>query len=582
MRHARVVSALGFVILLGGCSDVLEVPRDDQEIKPLMTVDTDSRLAALGVSRQVKQSRRRGGDRDSVNVVRCVLRKQQANGRYRSWKVALPVPGERPGPNARYRTFKYRGVPEGSTSATHTADCIVPNNADAIRLASELITGSAPDTATSAATSGAAFGASVKRTLSQLVSALLPRPLAAAATRAAQDVWYCFREHEGYALCHLPGIEVTAPPPPPPPDDCGAGPDPYESGLWCECWEYGEEPFWCAYEFGWEDWPVYEEPGGSGGSGGGGFSVDVACTPSSVTRAGSVTCTASASGGPLQVIDWTFNAQSGTGLGPVTHVSSSATWFGNAVTGGSVTVKVMEGTDTAYASTSISVSPRNWSVDLSLGGEMFEGETGETWFTTSTSVLLGQNINAITQISSARWSGGYSSASVPSGPNSGYAYVASETYHHDRAYWINRYLTDWAPADLVHQGVLYNRYGATYVLGGNPNIVLNGAHSHEGSGGPGTRGHNQGFAVASGSGHCGNISERIEGLVREGSQALQNAVNVIDSNAYGHVYYETSHWFVHGHYQNAPSATRTPTNATALPFSFSGDPQVPEGTPVAC
>jgi hypothetical protein len=60
---------------------------------------------------------------------------------------------------------------------------------------------------------------------------------------------------------------------------------------------------------------------------------------------------------------WTFNPQSGSGLGPVNESSSNEEWGGPVAIGGSVTVTAMDGSDTTYASTSISVSPQSLEVD---------------------------------------------------------------------------------------------------------------------------------------------------------------------------------------------------------------------------
>jgi len=68
----------------------------------------------------------------------------------------------------------------------------------------------------------------------------------------------CFRPDLGFGVCAHDPLIVIAPPPPPPLDDCSTNPDPYSSGLWCECSQYSTTPFWCLSSFDDDQWPIWE------------------------------------------------------------------------------------------------------------------------------------------------------------------------------------------------------------------------------------------------------------------------------------------------------------------------------------
>lgn len=91
-----------------------------------------------------------------------------------------------------------------------------------------------------------------------------------------------------------------------------------------------------------------------------GGTLAVQCTPASVVRGEPVQCRASVSGGggSLEVTRWQFN---GGGLLHTESLTSAITWEGPAVAGGTVQVEGRINGLAASASTSFTVTRRNWS-----------------------------------------------------------------------------------------------------------------------------------------------------------------------------------------------------------------------------
>ncbi len=95
---------------------------------------------------------------------------------------------------------------------------------------------------------------------------------------------------------------------------------------------------------------VYRAPSG------GAYVAVLTCTPNSVTRGGSVTCSVSGQAPGSTFSNWQFKDSSGN---TVTGSGTSSSWSGVVVTSGTVSVKVTSGSATSTPSATITVTPRS-------------------------------------------------------------------------------------------------------------------------------------------------------------------------------------------------------------------------------
>ena len=150
----------------------------------------------------------------------------------------------------------------------------------------------------------------------------------------------------------------------------------------------------------------------------GGVVANLACSPSQVTRGGSVTCTATGPSGST-FSNWKFS----DGTNTVNGSGTSSTWSGVMVTGGTVSVDITSNSQTAPYSTSVTVSARNWHISPASSAPVPNG----TFYAlpvppqpTGTDAGLGKFNENTTN------SAGPNSTIRGSGPNAGYAYFATQ------------------------------------------------------------------------------------------------------------------------------------------------------------
>jgi hypothetical protein len=178
--------------------------------------------------------------------------------------------------------------------------------------------------------------------------------------------------------------------------------------------------------------------------------ANVNCSPSQVTRGGSVTCTATGPTGST-FSNWKFS--DGTNS-PVSGSGTASTWSGVMVTSGTVSVDITTNNKTANFSASVTVSARNWHTNAASATEVPNG----TFFllpvppqSTGSDAGLGES-----QVNFSNNS--FSSTFISdSGPNKGYGYYASQpsittTY----PYEINPDLENASSAFYTHQCGNYN------------------------------------------------------------------------------------------------------------------------------
>ena len=211
--------------------------------------------------------------------------------------------------------------------------------------------------------------------------------------------------------------------------------------------------------------PTYPDcDGGSGGGGSGGSSgieLDLSCAPGTLKRAAQpVDCSASATGGPLLIVDWRFVAASGTGLPDVPHPQSTNPWSGTVVISGTVTVRAQDGMDTTSTSAAVTVNPRDtgiwtdsyWASRISfVPGQgnpnckphrVTPGDTvGWTGSLRKKDLCAGQEIELGTAGTS-----GYVLEEVTAGPNQSYWYVTSVDYFMESTSVVNPGLEAAGPA----------------------------------------------------------------------------------------------------------------------------------------
>jgi hypothetical protein len=340
----------------------------------------------------------------------------------------------------------------------------------------------------------------------------------------------------------------------------------------CECFNLQPYPY-CSYS----------GPGSGGGGPGGGnwdppLQVSLSCN-GPTARGEPATCVGEPNRTPVQ-FDWTFvPAANQVNLHTVQHTTQSpeADWSGRMVWNGNVEVIVSELADSALAMVAVNVPPRIWSTPIYEYGEVALGQWGDPWPAPPFTIDLGENVRiwnppALDFTPGFHWNGTRSIESVATGPNRDYAYVATSSYRHDRAYTINRYLKPDGPADVKFNGQVTTRYNALVLAGLDPMVALNGAISHEWDG-ISPPSHQQRFQdVTLMDPRCADVNRRLEPVLGPSYINAQERAHAVWNDALQHLAHFTSHWYVFGHYQNAPMAFPTsPADSTAKFDAFPGD-----------
>lgn len=150
---------------------------------------------------------------------------------------------------------------------------------------------------------------------------------------------------------------------------------------------------------------------------------NVSCSPSTVTRAGTTTCTATGPTGST-FSSWKFS--DGTN-NPVTSSSTSSTWSGVMVTSGTVSVTVTSSSGTAYPTAQIAVNNRTNFTFTAVSPTQAVGNSitcynGQTVVLTSPPVPTS---NEGASCADLAFSYQTSAAIADNGPNNGYQYVTS-------------------------------------------------------------------------------------------------------------------------------------------------------------
>lgn len=191
--------------------------------------------------------------------------------------------------------------------------------------------------------------------------------------------------------------------------------------------------------------PDYQNSGGSGS----GSVANLSCT-SSVTRGGTATCTATGASGST-FSNWKFTDASNH---TVTSSSTSATWSGVVVTGGTVSVTVTSSGSTATPTAQITVNNRNWHTATPGPVEVLNG----------TFVVLpvppqptGLDSGLGESQETESWPGLSSTFIADSGPNKGYGYYATQlTFTNNYNYEINPDLENTSSTFYSEQCGNYN------------------------------------------------------------------------------------------------------------------------------
>jgi hypothetical protein len=203
---------------------------------------------------------------------------------------------------------------------------------------------------------------------------------------------------------------------------------------------------------------VYIVPSGSGG----GNVMSLTCSPSSVTRGNSATCTVNDAPSGATFSNWKFTDSNNTTVtrGGNNNVSS---WSGTLVTTGTVSVTV----NSAPLSASITVTNRNWHTSPASPTQVPNG----TFFALP---LPPQPSGSFSGLGYSNWRAAYGSLSYltigDGGPNQGYTYFTSNFSwtNFDYRYEIN--------PDLENTGsTFYQAQCGNYNATTNPNGFISGA-----------------------------------------------------------------------------------------------------------
>lgn len=332
-------------------------------------------------------------------------------------------------------------------------------------------------------------------------------------------------------MCELAGILVNAEDPPT--DTAPSWPDP---------------PGWYPY--------VDPNPGGGGPGGECEWGCPVPATPrlvcsTNVERGGNATCTVSVESDNAyleHVYRWVFQPDFG-GTPIVKQPGGSDTWSGTVVTSGDVRVVIRVGGSDIVLASRIRVTPRSWSwgpgdwtfsaglAPLPSGGE----QAPFYQFVVTGGIRMGWNCSMPTQAACDDYrfmrpdylngeTGGFTTGSVGSGPNTGLHYVTSASFYSHRGSAVNSNLessaspifasTDPAQAQCSPS----NWYDANDCLGGaSSQALVAGILNHEAYGTTGTNGH-QAFYETEAAAAQFDPNATVEGIVGRSQNEVANAV----------------------------------------------------------
>jgi hypothetical protein len=217
-------------------------------------------------------------------------------------------------------------------------------------------------------------------------------------------------------------------------------------------------------------------------------------------------------GKSLSQINWTYAWGGGY------NTSTSTTWGGKMVVGGTLTVSAVVGGVTAQVSRTISVVPRSWTTPITCAQDN-DPDFGDV---PTVFVDLGMNRdrdsdvdnyvfvprNSGVDFTPARWL-----SQVPDGPCAGWWFVGSSTLKCQRETVINRYIKSDGP-------VLgsTNFYGAnTYCFSTSPGDFVQAVKNHEYRGTPDT--------AQSPDGHQGRIEKSILDDGHDAKQAIEGLLD---------------------------------------------------------
>lgn len=197
---------------------------------------------------------------------------------------------------------------------------------------------------------------------------------------------------------------------------------------------------------------------------GGAYVAVLTCTPNSVTRGGSVTCSVSGQAGGSTFSNWQFkdsnnNTVSGSG--------SSSSWSGVVVTSGTVSVRVSSGSGTSTPSATVTVTNRNWHTNPASPAEVLNG----TFYTMA---VPPQNVGKDSGLGYSLENTGnnpFGSTFISDGgPNNGYGYYANQpTFNTLFQYEIN--------PDLENSSsTFYQAQCGNYSANTNPNGYISGSN----------------------------------------------------------------------------------------------------------
>jgi hypothetical protein len=160
-------------------------------------------------------------------------------------------------------------------------------------------------------------------------------------------------------------------------------------------------------------------PMGYGGGGGGSGNVgSLSCSPSSLVRGSSVTCTASGASGST-FSNWKFS----DGTNTVNGSGTSSTWSGIMVASGTVSVTVTSNGQGTTVSAQVTVNPRSWHT-LAAGAASVPNGTFYSLPVPPQNSGTDSGLGKFNEQTSN--SAGPNSTVINGGPNNGYAYFASQ------------------------------------------------------------------------------------------------------------------------------------------------------------
>lgn len=176
-----------------------------------------------------------------------------------------------------------------------------------------------------------------------------------------------------------------------------------------------------------------------------------------------------------EIVAWTFVGD-GIAANSGDLPTQPSSWTGTLVAAGTVTVSFRTTDGHEHdRTTSLPVSPRSWGFTVT-GSPPHLGIAGYGEEPVSDlSVRLGANISVhgspgVAPEGAGQWQVGV----VPSGPNSGLAYVTAHNYSMERTYWINQWWrSNWPQRNLLVNGGWHNPYEVEQqIYGGDPDQLL--------------------------------------------------------------------------------------------------------------